>query len=110
MNAPVLREKDLAVLRAAFRRFPWVREVLVFGSRATGQARRASDLDLSISAPDATAGEWLELAEALDDAPLIYELDLVRTEQTTNARLKEKIAREGVAIYPEDPKGMGVGK
>ena len=33
--------------------------------------------------------------------PLIYELDLVRQEQTTNERLKEKIAREGVVIYPE---------
>jgi len=105
MNAPALREKDLAALRATFRRFPWVREVRVFGSRATGHARRASDLDLAISAPDATAGEWQELAEALDTAPLIYELDLVRPEQTANARLKEKIVREGVPIYPEVMRG-----
>jgi predicted nucleotidyltransferase len=105
MNAPALREKDLAALRATFRRFPCVREVRVFGSRATGEARRASDLDLAISAPDATSAEWQELAEALDDAPLIYEIDIVRPEQTDNARLKEKIAREGVAIYPEETTG-----
>ena len=107
MNAPALREKDLVALRATFRRFPCVREVRVFGSRATGHARRASDLDLAISAPGATAAEWLELTETLDAAPLIYELDLVRPEQTTNARLKEKIAREGVAIYPEEMTGPG---
>jgi predicted nucleotidyltransferase len=107
MNAPALREKDLAALRATFRRFPCVREVRVFGSRATGQARRASDLDLAISAPEATSAEWQELAEALDAAPLIYELDLVRPEQTANARLREKIAREGVAIYPEETMGTG---
>ena len=88
-------------MRRAFQRFPAVREVRVFGSRATGQARRASDLDLAISAPDASAGEWADLCDALESAPLIYELDLVRPERTSSERLKEKIEREGIAIYPE---------
>ena len=39
--------------------------------------------------------------EALDQAPIIYEFDIVRTERADNARLVEKIAREGVPIYPE---------
>jgi predicted nucleotidyltransferase len=96
-----LRPQDLAAVRATCRRFPAVREVRVFGSRANGTARRASDLDLAISAPLATAREWAELCDALENAPLIYELDLVRTEQTTNDRLKQKIATEGVTVYPE---------
>jgi predicted nucleotidyltransferase len=101
LNALALREQDLDVLRRTFHRFPSVREVRVFGSRATGHARRASDIDLAISAPDATAAEWLELTGVLDEAPIIYELDVVRTERTENARLLEKIAREGLPIYPE---------
>ena len=99
MDAVALREKDLAVLRGVFRRCRTVREVRVFGSRARGHARRASDLDLAVSAPDATPSEWAELREGLEDAPLIYELDVVRVEQVTSARLKAKIDREGVAIY-----------
>jgi len=95
-----LRDRDLAALRAAFRRFPAVREVRVFGSRATGHARRASDIDLAIFAPDATPSEWADLCDALENAPLIYELDLVRPEQAVSERLKEKIEREGIAIYP----------
>ena len=102
MKPLALRDKDLAALCGAFRRFPAVREVRVFGSRATGQARRASDLDLAIFAPDATAGEWADICDALEKAPLIYELDLVRPERMTSARLKEKIEREGSAIYPEE--------
>src|SRR5438552_17311950 len=102
MKLVVLRERDLAVLRGAFQRFPAVREVRVFGSRATGQARRASDLDLAIFAPEATSAEWSDLCDALENAPLIYELDVVRPEQTTSERLKEKIEREGIAIYPEE--------
>jgi predicted nucleotidyltransferase len=99
MKPVALRNKDLAVLHAACQRFPAVREVRVFGSRANGTARRASDLDLAISAPTATASDWAELCDVLENAPLIYELDLVHAEQTTNERLKEKIAREGVIVY-----------
>jgi len=101
MKTVTLRDKDLEILRGAFRRFPSVREVRVFGSRANGNARRASDLDLAISAPEATPAEWADLCDALENAPLIYELDLVRPEQATSERLKEKIQSEGIAIYPE---------
>ena len=102
MKPIALRTKDLAALRGALRRFPAVREVRVFGSRATGHARRASDLDLAVYAPDATSSEWADICDALENAPLIYELDLVRPERTTSERLKQKIAREGVTVYPED--------
>jgi predicted nucleotidyltransferase len=78
-----------------------VREVRLFGSRATGHARRASDIDLAISAPDATTDQWLELIDALNEAPIIYEFDVVRTERAHNPRLIEKIASEGVPIYQE---------
>jgi predicted nucleotidyltransferase len=101
MKPVLLRDKDLAILRDAFRRFPAVREVRVFGSRATGTARRASDVDLAISAPDATPAEWADLCEALENAPIIYELDVVRPEKATSERLKEKIETEGVQIFPE---------
>jgi predicted nucleotidyltransferase len=101
MKTISLREQDLTVLCRTFRRFPCVREVRLFGSRATGHARRASDIDLAISAPDATTDEWLEFTDALDEAPIIYEFDVVRTERVHNPRLIEKIAREGVPIYPE---------
>jgi predicted nucleotidyltransferase len=102
MKPIALREKDLAALRGTFRRFPSVREVRVFGSRATGHARRTSDVDLAIFAPDASAVVWADLCEALENTPVIYELDIVRPERTGNERLKERIAREGVTVYPED--------
>jgi len=101
MKTIALREQDLAVLCRTFRRFPCVREVRLFGSRATGHARRASDIDLAISAPDATTDQWLELIDALNEAPIIYEFDVVRTERAHNPRLIEKIASEGVPIYQE---------
>jgi predicted nucleotidyltransferase len=102
MKSVALRDKDLLALRCALRQFPSVREVRVFGSRATGSARRASDLDLAIFAPNATAWEWSDLVEALEEAPIIYELDLVRLDETPNGRLRERIEREGITVYPEE--------
>ena len=50
----------------------------MFGSRARGIARRSSDLDLAISSPEATPTDWAELCDALENTPIIYELDIVR--------------------------------
>lgn len=102
MKTLALRSEDLAVLYRTFCRFPWVREVRLFGSRATGHARRASDIDLAISAPEATADQWLELTEALAETPIIYDIDVVRTDRIHNPKLLEKISSEGVSIFPEN--------
>lgn len=95
-----LREQDLDTLRRTFRRFPFVREVRVFGSRAIGSARPTSDIDLAIWAPDATTREWNDLVEAIEEAPIIFGLDVVRPDEHTNPRLLERIEREGVPIWP----------
>ncbi len=100
MKEIALRDRDLNTLRRIFRRFPSVHEVRLFGSRATGHARRASDIDLAISAPDATIAQWSAIMDALEEANIIYEFDVVHTERTNNTRLNEKIVHESVSIYP----------
>jgi hypothetical protein len=77
------------------------------GDCSTGERSRISEvprgIDLAISAPEATADQWLELTDALDEAPIICKFDVVRTERAHHPRLIARIAREGVAIYPENP-------
>ncbi|MFM8617947.1 MAG: nucleotidyltransferase family protein [Opitutaceae bacterium] len=107
MKVLALRDRDVAVLRRTLGRCAFVREARVFGSRASGMARRASDLDLAVSAPDASGRDWAELCEALENAPLIYEIDLVRPEKIGNPRLRERIEREGVRVFPEESDGSG---
>jgi len=48
---------------------------------------------------DAMAGKIQNLSEALENAPLIYDIDLVREERALNPRLREKIGSEGVTVY-----------
>lgn len=106
LTLPDLRERDIATLRRVFARFPYVQTVKVFGSRATGTAQPTSDLDLAISAPEANPGQIARLRDALEEAPIIYRLDVVWLEELTNERLRKKIEREGMTLdlsSPEEP-------
>lgn len=107
MRQPALRAHDLATLREVFRRHPFVSEVRLFGSRATGYAKRASDIDLALFAPNATPKQRLDLTRALNEAPIIYEVDSVYIDQLDNPKLKARIAQDGIRIYPEgDPRSV----
>ena len=86
-----LREKDRQALKIALGKFPEVRQAWVFGSRATGKARRASDIDLAIEAPDLSPARWHALQEALEQAPIIYNLDVVRLDALQDQDLKQAI-------------------
>ena len=50
-------EKIIKVLKS----FPEVEEALLFGSRATGSIKLASDMDLAIKAPKLTDGKFITL-------------------------------------------------
>lgn len=94
-----LRKKDLETLRAIFRRFSSIQSVRVFGSRATASARRASDIDIAVSAPEMDDRAWSDLREALDAAPLIYDMDVIRLETLQDENLRARIRKDGVVIY-----------
>ena len=96
-----ISKTDLETLRSIFRRFPSIRSVRVFGSRATGSARRTSDIDIAVSAPDMMDREWVDLREALDAARIIYDLDLIRFETLLNDKLRARIDSDGILIYPQ---------
>jgi type I restriction enzyme S subunit len=89
------RRLVLDILRA---RLPQHTRIWVFGSRATGRARRYSDLDLVIDAGRRlTLDEIAELAEAFTDSDLPYKVDLVDWHDIDD-RWRQTIATERVAL------------
>jgi len=92
-----LREKDRQALKAALGKFPEVR-AWVFGSRATGKARRASDIDLAIEAPHLSPARWHALQDALEQAPVIYALDVVHLDTLHDPELKQAILSQRVLM------------
>src|SRR5262245_58534203 len=94
--------KDLVmnILRA---NLPPTAKVWVFGSRATGRARRYSDLDLAIDVGRAlTLDELAVLSEAFADSDLPYRVDLVDW-QNVEGNWRQAIAAERVALTEQTP-------
>lgn len=78
--------------------FPEVREAIVFGSQAFGDAEERSDLDLALSCPGITRGRWVEIADAVERAETLTPIDLVWLEEAP-AALREEIRRTGKVLY-----------
>lgn len=88
----------LEKMSETFSKYPDIQKVTLFGSRATGNFRNGSDIDLSISTqkPDLIATLRIEL----DDLNSPYLIDLVDENNLTNQALLKQIRESGVVIYP----------
>jgi len=72
-----------------------VDKVILFGSRARGDNRERSDIDLAIS-----GGNYVEFALAVDEVvPTLLMFDFVVMDEFLSAELRETIEREGVLLY-----------
>lgn len=96
--APSAMAKLLAVLT----RTPDVERVVLFGSRARGDFRVESDIDLAIDAPHLSAAEFARLVGRVEDAGLLYQVDLVWLQGRVDDRLREFIDRDGRVLWAPD--------
>jgi uncharacterized protein len=98
-----LQQADLAILLAVLRaNLSAGTDVFVFGSRATGAARRYSDVDLALRADRPLDGETLDrLREALSESDLTIKVDLVDL-RGVDPSFQEIIEGEMVALPVHD--------
>ena len=87
-----------AVAEALRRACPKIERILLFGSRARGDAQARSDIDLAVSCPRVSQREWLDLCDVLEELPTLLRVDLVRLD-TAGAALRNRILREGRTLY-----------
>lgn len=75
-----------------------LRRVYLFGSRARGDARQDSDVDLAFE-HDSSPAEWARFVNAAqDECLLLLDLDLVDL-SSAPASLRERILEEGRLLY-----------
>ena len=89
----------IAQLRAVFASWPAISRVLLYGSRAKGNYRPGSDIDLTIEADALPLAQLLAIENQIDDLLLPWMVDLSVREQIENPSLLEHIARVGVPFY-----------
>jgi uncharacterized protein len=98
-----LSERALATLKAVLSTQPKVTQAIVYGSRAKGNYREGSDIDLALDAPDLSLSEMGAIACALEDSDLPYMVDLLQLQSLKNQALLEHIQRVGKVLYQADP-------
>ena len=93
-----LKQKDIDAICGCFAQYPQIEEVILYGSRAKGNYKNGSDIDLAIKGP-LDFSSFLQLDNQLDDLLLPYKIDLSLLHQIQNIDLLDHIHRVGVVFY-----------
>lgn len=80
--------------------YPEVEEAILFGSRALGTYKPASDVDIALKGPGVTASLAARLKfDIEEDTYLPYFFDFVAYSTITRAALKAHIDGKGICLY-----------
>jgi uncharacterized protein len=94
-----LSPKELEILQNVFKKFDDIKEVILFGSRALGTHKTASDIDLAIKG-NVDVNTLSKLKYTLEeDTNLPYFFDVVIYDNLDNLELKKHIDEFGKKIY-----------
>lgn len=97
-----LSDFTLNILTEIFQGFPEIEKVVIYGSRAKGNFREGSDVDITLfgdALEDRTASR---LWGRLDDSVLPYLFDVSIFDEISNENLKEHIRRVGKVLYERE--------
>lgn len=100
-----LSQKDILLINSVFSRFHEVEEVLIFGSRAKGNYKKGSDIDLAVKGKKVNDNLVSHIKGILDDElPLPYKFDVVNYATISNPDFIAHINRVGVVFYKKTKK------
>ncbi len=95
-----LKESTIQKICAVFARYPQVEQVILYGSRAKGNFKNSSDIDLTLlGGDDLTLKVLYRIMDDLDELLLPYTVDLSIFKQISDPDLIDHIRRVGVIFY-----------
>ncbi len=90
---------DLFHIKEVFAAFPKVRQVILFGSRAKGNYKTGSDIDLAIIGDNVLFEDILEIDARLEQLGLLYKFDLKNFKEINDPEVTAHIKRAGKIIF-----------
>lgn len=98
-----LLDRDMLYIYKALEQFEEIEKVIVFGSRAMGNYKKGSDIDLAIIGKGVTNKTIFRLNDYLNEVyPLPYFFDIIQYDLIINEKLIQHINNEGKVIYTRD--------
>jgi predicted nucleotidyltransferase len=95
-----LPERTLDTLNIIFRKYPSVKQAIIYGSRAKGNYRTGSDIDMSLKIEDTfERSDLLRICSDFEDSDIPYFVDVSVYDKLSNPNLKAHIDRVGKVVY-----------
>ncbi len=102
-----LSEKSYNLILETLQKFPEIEKTIIFGSRAMGNYKKGSDVDLAIKGKNVNFDTVLKLHSILEqDLPLPYFFDIVDYKELENENLKEHIEKFGIVLFERKEKSI----
>ena len=94
-----LKSETVEQINHVFAKHSEVEAAVLYGSRAKGTYKPASDIDLTLFGPKLNLSLLLKIETELDDLLLPYKIDLSLQSSIDNPSLVEHIKRVGTIFY-----------
>jgi predicted nucleotidyltransferase len=95
-----LSDRTLITFDSIFRKYPGIRQVVLYGSRAKGKYKRGSDIDMSLKTNTSfDRTDLLHVVGDFDDSDIPYFVDVSIYDKLSNPDLKAHIDRVGKVLY-----------
>lgn len=95
-----LKESTIEKISAALAKFPQVEKAVLYGSRARGDYKNGSDIDLALcGGADLTLEILYKIMEEIDELLLPYSFDLSIFDHISDPDLLGHIGRVGITFY-----------
>ena len=94
-----LSDDVIEEIQGVFCKHPEVEKVLIFGSRAKGNYRIGSDIDLAVIGNNLDYRLLLKIGCEIDDLELLYGVDLLDYQSKKTTPSGEQIDRVGQVFY-----------
>jgi predicted nucleotidyltransferase len=95
-----LRQSDINYIVSTIKRFPEIEKAVIFGSRAKGNFKPGSDVDIAIYGENITFDTISNLHWKLEEeVPLPYYFDIVDYTHLKHEELRKHIDRVGKVIF-----------
>lgn len=94
-----LKQSTIRKINSVFAAVPEIEQVILYGSRAKGNYRSGSDIDLTVKGEGVSLSLLLKIENMLDDLLLPYKIDLSLFHVLGDPDLIDHIRRVGVVFY-----------
>lgn len=94
-----LKDETIAKIQSAFVKYPEIEKVVIYGSRAKGNYRNGSDIDITLFGKMLTRDIKLKLMNDIDELNTPYMFDISIYDSLSSDSLKEHIDRVGLVFY-----------